>query len=106
MPDRAAVSGQTYRLDAGNLFQVGAQVVGVLTSSRSLLHQLVELLHEDHGLELLHPVVAAAREIRLCAFEASRGSSDVVKGVAPVQEFIAVAGDGAAFSRWDMLGIL
>ena len=62
MPDRPAVFRQTRRLDAGNLFQVGAQIVRVLAPARGFLHQLVELLHEDHGLELLHPVVAAAGE--------------------------------------------
>src|SRR5207249_3064448 len=93
-------------LVAGNLFQVGAQVVRVLAPARGFLNQLVELLHEDHGLELLHPVIAATGEILLCASKAARGTSYVVKGVAPVQEFIAVAGDGAALATRDMLGIL
>src|SRR5439155_12464372 len=106
MPDRAAVCRQTRRLNAGNLFQVGAQVVRVLAPSRGFLHQLVELLHEDHRLKLLHPVIAATGEILLCAFEAPGGSSDVVKSVAPVQKFVAVAGDGTAFATRDMLGIL
>src|SRR5205823_7589571 len=77
MPDRAAVFRQPRRMDAGNLFQMRAQVVRVLTTTRGFLHQLVKLLHEDHGLELLHPVVAATSEKLLCAFEAPRGSSDV-----------------------------
>ena len=83
-----------------------AQVVRVLASARGFLHQLVELLHKNHSLELLHPIVAAASEERLCALEAPGGASDVVERVAPVQEFIAVAGDGAAFSGGDMLGVL
>src|SRR5205814_8362114 len=53
-----------------------------------------------------HPVIAATGEIFLCASKATRGTSYVVEGVAPVQEFIAVAGDGAAFATRDMLGIL
>src|SRR5205809_776069 len=55
MPDRPAVFRQARRLDAGNLLQMGAQVVRVLTAARGFLHQLVELLHENHSLELLHP---------------------------------------------------
>src|SRR5438034_4974557 len=106
MPDRPAVFRQPRRLDAGNLLQVDAQVVRVLASARGFLHQLVELLHKNHSLELLHPIVAAASEERLCALEAPGGASDVVERVAPVQEFIAVAGDGAAFSGGDMLGVL
>src|SRR2546422_1067859 len=81
---RSAAFRQTCRLDTGNLFQVGAQVVRVRTSARGFLHQLVELLHEDHRLELLHPVVAATGEERLRAFEAPRGTPDVVESVAPV----------------------
>src|SRR5205807_2557784 len=106
MPDRGAVLRQTRRLDAGNLFQVAAQVVRVLAPARGFLNQLVELLHADDGLELLHPVIAATGEILLCASKAARGTSHVVEGVAPVQEFIAVAGYGAAFATRDMLGIL
>src|SRR5439155_10653901 len=46
MPDRAAVFRQPRRLDARNLFQVGAQVVRVLASARGFLQQLVKLLQE------------------------------------------------------------
>src|SRR5207247_6561879 len=106
VPDRAAVFRQTRWLDAGNLFQMDAQVVCVFTPARRFLHELLELLHEDHGLELLHAIVAATGKIRLGAFEASRGVSDVVEGVAAVEKFIAVAGHGAAFAGRDMLGIL
>src|SRR5439155_17183956 len=56
--------------------------------------------------ELLHSVVAAAGEELLRALEAPGGASDIVEGVAPVQQFIAVAGDGAAFPGGDMLGVL
>src|SRR5207244_9032033 len=95
MPDRPAVFRQPRRLDAGNLLEVGAQVVRVLTSARGFMHQLVELLHENHGLELLHPIVAATGKVRLCTLEGPGGASNVVERVAPVQEIIAVASDGA-----------
>src|SRR6185503_1072235 len=94
MPDRPAVFRQPRRLNAGNLTQLAAQVVRVFTTARRFAHQLVELLHEDHRLELLHSVVAAAGEIRLGALKTPRGASDVVERVASVQEFVAVAGDG------------
>src|SRR6184192_297167 len=106
VPDGPAAFGQPRRMDAGNLFQVCAQVVRVLASARGFLHQLVELLHKNHSLELLHPIVAAASEERLRALEAPGGAPDVVERVAPVQEFIAVAGDGAAFPGGEMLGVL
>src|SRR5439155_14343522 len=106
MPDRPAVFGQPHRPDAGNLFQVCAQVVRVLTPAFGFPHQLVELLQENHGLELLHPIVASAGEKRLRAFEVPGGASDVVEGVAPVEEIIAVTGDGAAFAGGELLGVL
>jgi hypothetical protein len=106
MPDRPAVFRQPRRPNAGNAAQVSAQVVRILTPSRRFLHQLVELLHQDHGLKLLHPVVAAAGEELPFALEAPAGASDVVEGVAAVQKFITVAGDGAAFAGRNMFRVL
>lgn len=60
MPNGLAVFRQACGLDAGNLFQLGAQVVGVFPAACRFAHELVDLLHQNHGLKLLHSVVAAA----------------------------------------------
>ena len=79
IPSNEVIVGATL-----NLFQVGAQVVRISPAASRFAHELVDLLHQNHGLELLHSVVAAASEELLLAPEASGGSPDVVKGVAPV----------------------
>src|SRR5262249_4179159 len=91
MPDRAAVLRQTRRLEAGDFFQMRAQVVRVLAAARGFLDQLVKLLQEHHSLELLHAVVAAPGEKWLGPLKVARGSPDVVESMAPVQQIIAVA---------------
>ena len=47
VPHGPAVFRQTQRLDAGNLFQAGRQIVGILAPPLGLLHQLVELRQQD-----------------------------------------------------------
>src|SRR5213593_2391703 len=106
MPDGPAVSGHTHRLNTGNLLEAAAQIVGVLAPARGFLHQLVELLHENDGLELLHPEVSAASEIRFVTLEAPEGTATVVEGLAAIQEIIIIACDGAAFAGRQMLGFL
>ena len=82
MPESTS-NRETYS-DSVMAVQSGSAAVR-LREARRFLDQFVELLHEDYGLELLHAVVAAAGEIRLCAFEAARRPSHVVEGMASIQ---------------------
>src|SRR5688572_24084701 len=106
MPNRAAVLGQAHRLDAGDLAQLGREIVGVFLPARGFLKKLIELLEQDHRLKLLHGVIAAADEVRPFAFKAAEGAPDVVKRLAPVQESIAIAGDSTAFAERNVFRVL
>ena len=105
MPRRAAVLGQAHGRDAGNLAEVGGQVVGVGAADFGLLHQLVELLHEQDRLRLGHPVIVAAGETATALVRADSAAA-VVEGVALVDQFVAHACDRAAFAGRDVLGFL
>ena len=106
VPDRPAVLGQARRLDARDLLQGGGQAIGVLAPPGRVLDQLVELLQEHGRLEVLHAEVAAAREVGPRALEAPVGAAAVVERAGPVQEVVAVAGDGPALAGREVLGVL
>ena len=105
MPHRPAVLRQAHGRDAGNLAEVGAQVVGVRAADFGFLHQLVELLHEQDRLGLGHAVVVAAGETAV-ALVRPDGAAAVVEGVALVNQFLAHARDRAAFAGRNVLGFL
>src|SRR5262249_24569924 len=106
MPDSLAVFGQACRLDAGDLLHGGGQPRRVFAAPPGLLAQLVELLQEHDGLEMLHPGVAAAREIGKCSLETTVRASTVVERTGAIDQIVAVTGDGAALARRQVLGVL
>lgn len=106
VPDWLAVCWEADCLDARDGFESFSEMLGVGAADFSFLDEFIELLHEDDGLELLHAVVAAAREIRSGAFEVAVGPAAIVERLATIEEIVAVSGYGAAFAGWEMFGIL
>ncbi len=106
MPDWIAVFGEANCLDARDGFEAFGEMLGVGAADFCFLDELVELLHEDDGLELLHSVIAAAGEIGSGAFEVAKCPAAIVERLATIEEIVAVSGYGAAFAGWEMFGIL
>ena len=105
MPHRPAVLRQAHGRYAGDLPEVGAQIVGVGAADFGFLHQLVELLHEKDRLRLGHPVIVAAGETPIPLVRPDSAAA-VVEGVALVDQFLAHARDRAAFAGRNVLGFL
>jgi hypothetical protein len=105
MPDRATVFREPDGGDAGDLGELAGEVIGALTAEFGFLDEFVELQAEEDGLGLGHAVVIAAREVA-GTLECARGAAAVVVGIAAIDEFLAEAGDGAAFAGGEVFGFL
>src|SRR5512140_2019342 len=105
MPGGPAVPRQNHWSDARDLAEVLAQVIGIRAADRGFLHELIELLRENDRLRLRHAEVAPSREAAI-ALVGPACAAAVVVGVALVDEFLAHAGDGAAFAGRNVFGFL